>query len=125
MLFFFFFFFSEISQNISCEATFCPTLEGNKRKIESYNFTQAEPYLRHLTRKNDLEIFFEERNSATIEIPVLVSGASSNHVREALILFDHLNTVYHPFYSAPFYFFDLGLKQSDIQQVHFYGKKKR
>ena len=109
--------FPEISLNESCEVNFCPTFEGNKRKIESYNFSQAEPYLHHLVPKKFRESIWNGRGSSFIELPVLVSGASSNHFEEALELFPQLDTYIYPAYSTEFYFFDLGLWPSQLRKV--------
>ena len=57
-------------------------------------------------------------NKKKVEVPVLVSGASSNHYLEAQMLIENLNIFVRPIYTnTPFYFFDLGLTASEKQKV--------
>ena len=78
------------------------------RKIASYNLSEAEPYLSQLAPDSNLKVIYSTKTK--IEVPVLVSGASSNHYLEALKLIENLNRFVRPMYtSMPFYFFDLGL----------------
>ena len=109
-------FLPENRPNNTCDAKFCSTIEGNKRKIASYNFEAAEPYLRELVPNPKLKAIYH--NKSQLELPVVVSGASHNHHKEALLLIEHINTFIRPKYdSIPFYFFDLGLVASEKQKV--------
>ena len=112
-----FFYCTVISKNDTCEAKFCSTREGNMRKIKSYNFTKAEPYLQYLIPKKNLKRIWTNRNISNIELPVIVTGASSNHYKEALKLLHNLKTVVFPVYKTDLVFFDLGLNQAQRKKV--------
>ena len=102
--------------NDTCDAEFCSSQEGNKRKILSYNLSEVEPYLRQLAPDSNLQAIY--CNKKTVEVPVLVSGASSNHYLEALMLLENLNAFVRPVYTnTTFYFFDLGLTAPEKQKV--------
>ena len=70
------------------------------RKIQSYNFSKAEPYFKKLEPSGTLEAIFKGPGTSNIEIPVLVGGASSNHFHEALGLLKNLNEVVRPAYPS-------------------------
>ena len=115
-----FLFLAAISEDTPCKTRFCPTQEGNKRKIDSYNFCKAEPYLKQLEAHTPLEMLTKGQDTSSIEIPVFVSGTSSNHFQEALLMLDNLNKVVRPAYpTAKLYFFDLGLRTSEVSQVFY------
>ena len=110
--------FPDISENDQCEASFCPTLEGNKRKIASYNFSQAEPYMSQLDPHPKLESIYKGPGTSGIEIPVFVGGASSNHMSEALRQIAHLNKDIRPAYpTLKVFFYDIGLSITQFQMV--------
>ena len=105
-----------IHPNDTCDAEFCSSQEGNKRKILSYNLSEAGPYLRQLAPDSIRNVIYSINTK--VEVPVLVSGSSSNHYKEALTLIKNLNTYVRPTYSnTPFYFFDLGLTASEKLKV--------
>ena len=106
-------YYTEISESEACEAEFCSTLEGNKRKIESYDFTKAEPYFQYLTPRQYRGSIWEK----SIELPVIVTGSSSNHYREAVTLIQNLKEVVFPVYKTEFIFFDLGLMMAQRKKV--------
>ena len=113
-----FIYYAEISGSETCEAKFCSTLEGNKRKIESYDFTKAEPYFEHLIpRQYRGSIWNSNLTSSSMELPVIVAGASSNHYRGALALIQNLNEFVFPVYKTEFIFFDLGLMNAQRKKV--------
>lgn len=109
--------YSAITQDTPCEARFCPTIEGNKRKIDSYNFSNADPYMKLLMPNRTTQVVVKGSGTSNIEIPVLVGGSSSNHFNEALELFKNLNSYVRPVYPTALYFFDLGLKPDEIRQI--------
>ena len=110
--------FTVVSSNTSCEARFCPTLEGNKQKIDSYNFCKAEPYMNQLKSHTISEVLTGGQGSSKIEIPVFVTGTSSNHFQESLLMLKELNKVVRPAYPMlKLYFFDFGLRNSEVIQV--------
>lgn len=108
----------EIIRDAPCEASFFDTMEGNQTKIESYNFSQAEPYFRRPRPYETLKAIFKENTAGYVEIPVLVGAASSNHFHEALGLIKNLNELVRPAYpTTKFYFYDLGLKANEARQI--------
>ena len=112
------FYCAVISKNDTCEAKFCSTLEGNMRKIKSYNFTKAEPYLQYLIPQKNRKRIWTNRNSTNIELPVIVTGACNNHYMEALDLLHNLKTVVFPVYKTDLVFFDLGLNPEQRLKVN-------
>lgn len=109
--------YTEIKQDEPCEAKFCPTLEGNQRKIASYNLSAADPYMPLLEPKPNLESVYKGPGTSNIEIPVFVGGASSNHFGEGVRLIKHLNTLIRPAYpTMKLFIFDLGLTPSEKKQ---------
>lgn len=109
---------TEILQDDPCEAKFCKTTTGNQRKIASYNFSRADPYLPQLEPSSNLEAIFKVPGTSGIEIPVLVGGCSSNHFHENLGLVRNLNTVLRPAYpTTKLFFFDLGLQPNQVSQL--------
>ena len=57
------------------------------------------------------------------ELPVIVTGASMNHMHEVEALFERLNTLVRPDYpSIKVYFYDLGLtswQRAEVSSVSF------
>ena len=65
-----------------------------------------------------LESIYKGPGTSSIEIPVFVGGASSNHMGEALRLIKHLNKDIRPAYpTLKLFFYDLGLTVSQFQEV--------
>ena len=87
------------------------------RKIESYDFTKAEPYLKHLVPVRPRKKIWSRRNISSIEIPVIVSGASSNHFNETLKLISNLKKKVFTVYETEFFIFDLGLTMVEREKV--------
>ena len=88
------------------------------KKIKSIDFSMAAPYLNKLKPIGNPEIFFHKNG---VEIPVMATAASSNHYDEAGMLIENLNTVVRPAYpSMQLYFFDIGLKDWQREQVRSY-----
>ena len=111
--------FSAITQDTPCEATFCPTTEGNKRKIDSYDIGKAEPYMKDLQPNRTTKVIMKGSGTSSIEIPVFVSGLSSNHFYEGLELLEYLNNFVRPKYpTIEIYMFDLGLTANESRQVN-------
>ena len=109
---------SAITQDTLCEARFCPTTEGNKRKIDSYDFAKAEPYMKKLQPNRTAKVILKGSGTSEIEIPVFVSGISSNHFYEGLLLLENLNNFVRPKYpTTELYMFDLGLKTDESRQL--------
>lgn len=110
--------FTEILQDAPCEARFCSTTEGNQRKIASYNFSKAEPYLVGPESKSDREIIYKGPGTSGVEIPAFVGGASSNHFHEALKLLRHFNSLIRPAYpNLKLHYFDLGLQKVQHEEL--------
>ena len=63
---------SAITQDTPCEARFCSTTgtEGNKRKIDSYDFAKAEPYMKKLQPNRTTKVILKGSGTSNIEIPV-------------------------------------------------------
>ena len=88
------------------------------KKIKSIDFSMAAPYLNKLKPIGNPEIYFHKNG---VEIPVMATAASSNHYDEAGMLIENLNTVVRPAYpSMQLYFFDIGLKDWQREQVRSY-----
>ena len=105
-------------QDTPCGARFCPTTEGNKRKIDSYDFVKAEPYMKNLQPNRTTKVIMKGSGTSSIEIPVFVSGLSSNHFYEGLELLEYLNNFVRPKYrTMEIYMFDLGLTANESRQV--------
>ena len=67
------------------------------------------------------QIILKRPDTSNIEIPAIVSGASSNHVHEVVTMFETLNKVVRPAYpTMKVHFFDLGLSSSDRSKVGGY-----
>ena len=112
------FFFSAIRRDDVCDAGFGATIEDDMKKIKSIDFSMAAPYLNKLKPIGNPEIFFHKNG---VEIPVMATAASSNHYDEAGMLIENLNTVVRPAYpSMQLYFFDIGLKDWQREQVRSY-----
>ena len=116
--FYFLSFFSAIRRDDVCDAGFGATIEDDMKKIKSIDFSMAAPYLKKLKPIGNPEIFFHKNG---VEIPVMATAASSNHYDEAGMLIENLNTVVRPAYpSMQLYFFDIGLKDWQREQVRSY-----
>lgn len=110
---------TELSSNVNCTAKFGKTWAEDIQKIQSYPLSSVNHYLRQLDPVPSPRIFHSREGQETgVEIPVLVSGASSNHYEEGNLFIYHLNSVVRPSYpSVPFYFFDLGMKHWQTQKI--------
>ena len=87
------------------------------RKIESHDFTKAEPYLYHLVPERHRKKIWSMRNISSIELPVIVSGASSNHFNQTLNLIRNLKGRVFTVYKTEFFIFDLGLTTAEREKV--------
>lgn len=93
-------------------------MEENIEKIKSYPFQAADKYIMDLTPSTKPEIIWKGPGTSDIELPAIVSGASSNHMHEVVRMFATLNKVVRPAYPAiRVHFFDLGLTTDERNKV--------
>ena len=111
--------FSELSSDVNCTAKFGKTRSEDLQKIQSYPLSSVDHYLRRLDPVPSPRVYHSrEGPEAGVEVPVLVTGASSNHFEEVGLLIKHINSVVRPVYpNVPFYFFDLGMEHWQTQKV--------
>lgn len=102
-----------------CDAKFGKTLEENIEKVKSYNLSQADTYLRDLEpQTSKYEVSFKGPGSTGTEIPIIATGASSNHYLESLMMLKNLDKVVRPVYrSIKLYYYDLGLEPQQKEEV--------
>lgn len=107
----------EILQNETCNETFGKTQEEDIEKIKSYPLDVADKYLMDLVPTSKPGKFYKGET----ELPVIVTGASMNHMHEVEALFERLNTLVRPDYpSIKVYFYDLGLtswQRAEVKEI--------
>ena len=113
-------FLSAVSSQAVCNATFGRTLEENIAKIKSYRLSRADKYFKDLdspTPRHNKTL--KQSGSATDELPVIVTAASSNHYLESVEMLTSLATVIRPTYpTIPVYYYDLGLEPAQKIEVN-------
>ncbi|KAK3577677.1 hypothetical protein CHS0354_034154 [Potamilus streckersoni] len=96
----------------NCPETLSSDIKLNKNKIRTYPSASRE-YLKLL----GLDII-QRYNGTLKRIPVIVSGASSNHFAEALFMIQHVkSTLYPKFGPMKMIFFDLGCTSSQRERI--------
>ena len=120
--------FSEMSQNQTCRETLGDSFNDGIRKIKTYPLQPAEKYLEILKPTSHPELLFKENDKNTVELPVILSAASSDHLYEVESMFLNLNTVVRKAYpTIKVVFYDLGLSKWEkikVIYMYFLGKKE-
>ena len=111
-------FISEISQNENCEENLGTSSIDGIQIIKTYPLHSADKYLNDLTPTSHPELLFKDSDKKTVELPVVVSAASSNHMYEVEAMFHNLNNVVRKVYPTIWvFFYYLGLTESDKLNV--------
>ena len=102
-----------------CNATFGRTLGENIAKIESYELSPADKYFKYLPSPGLLySSVINQTELSTVELPIIVTAASSNHYLESLEMLYSLAEVVRPAYPViPVYYYDLGLEPHQKTEV--------
>ena len=112
-----------------CSAKFGITPEEDLEKIKNYNFSSAEKFLKTInlasmspdSRSNSVP---KQTGTFTIELPTIVTAASSNHFEESMIMLQQLNSgVRSKYKDIELFYFDLGLEAEEVIKV-IYSKVK-
>ena len=94
------------------------------RKIDSYNFPEAKPYLKNLIPDN-FKVKDAKHHLGGLQIdpslpstPALVTACSANHFSESMELVWNVKNVVRPAYKdIKFYYYDMGLTAKQRKQV--------
>ncbi|KAL3860998.1 hypothetical protein ACJMK2_007091 [Sinanodonta woodiana] len=100
--------------NISgdCPETLTNDSKHNRNRIRTYPSAGNE-YLKLLGLDT-----IQRYNGTLTKIPVIVSGASSNHFAEALVMIKHVKSTLHPVFGPmKMIFFDLGCTSSQRERM--------
>ena len=64
--------------NDTCDAEFCSSQEGNKRKISSYNLSKVEPYLRQLAPDSNLQAIYSTLVNVYVDFVVFTRNGGTS-----------------------------------------------
>ena len=103
-----------------CNASFGRTLGENIAKIESYELSPADKYFKYLDSPGQLySSIVNHTELSAVELPIIVTAASSNHYLESLDMLYRLAEVVRPAYPViPVYYYDLGLEPQQKTEVY-------
>ena len=106
-----------------CNAKFGRTPTDNLEKIKSYNFSSAEKFLRtinlaSLSPDSQSNVVPKQAGTSTVELPTIVTAASSNHFDESMIMLQKLNSgIRSKYKEVELFYFDLGLEAEEVIKV--------
>ena len=107
---------SAVSSQSVCNATFGRTLQDNIAKVKSYRLSPADKYFKDLDSQTPLP---NRTLEATVELPIIVTAASSNHYLESVEMLNSLAAVVRSAYpTIPVYYYDLGLELDQKIEVN-------
>ena len=113
------------TDTIPCDARIGDTLEENLRKIDSYKFPAAKPYLKELLPANfkfqDASHWLngDKTDQSLPSFPALVTAVSANHFSEAMELVGNVNQQVRAVNKdIKFFIYDLGLTERQKEKVN-------
>ena len=99
-------------------------MEDDLRKIDSYEFPEAKPYLQKLLPENFMvkdAMYHTEGvviDQSLPSIPALVTACSANHFSESMELVWNINNMVRPSYKdIKFFYYDMGLTDKQRKEV--------
>ena len=116
-----------VADTSPCNARIGDTLEENLRKIDSYKFPSAQPYLKKLLPENfkfqDASYWLDgdKTYQSLPSLPAIVTASSANHFSESMELVENVNNVVRAVYKdIKFFFYDMGLTEKQRKKVRPY-----